>query len=95
MSQSFFIYLHYQKISSPKNKKLHPTFEKIKWSVYNINELSFVALSGLEPEQTESQILVHFQKLCYKALIIKQLRHFVKVKLDIYHSQDLLISCTF
>ena len=52
----------------------------------NINELSFVALSGLEPEQTESQILVHFQKLCYKALIIKQLRHFVKVKLDIYHS---------
>ena len=45
-----------------KNKKtLHPTFEKIKWSVYNINELSFVALSGLEPEQTESQILVHCQ----------------------------------
>ena len=55
------------KISSSKNKKiLHSTFEKIKWSVYNINELSFVALSGLEPEQTESQILVHFQ-LCYKA----------------------------
>ena len=40
---------------------LHLTFEKIKWSVYNINELSFVALSGLEPEQTESQILVHYQ----------------------------------
>ena len=46
-----FIYLHYQKISSSKNKKtLHLTFEKIKWSVYNINELSLVEISGFEPE---------------------------------------------
>ena len=82
------------KISSPKNKKtLNLTFEKIKWSVYNINEISFVALSGIEPEQTESQVLARYHYAI--RLIIKQLRHFVKVKLDIYHSQDLFISCTF
>ena len=46
-----FIYLHYQKISSPKTKKtLHPTFEKIKWSVSNVGEV------GLEP--TCNQITV-------------------------------------
>ena len=54
-----FIYLHYQKISSPKtNKKLHITFEKIKWSVYNINELSLVEISGFEPEPNEPKSFV-------------------------------------
>ena len=62
MFYSFLFIFIIKKYHHQKTKKtLHLTFEKIKWSVYNINELSFVALSGLEPEQTESQILVHFQ----------------------------------
>ena len=69
-----FLFIFIIKNVITKNKKtLHLTFEKIKWSVFNVGEvgleptcnqlrfISFVALSGLEPEPTESQILAHFQ----------------------------------
>ena len=68
-----FIFIIKNIITKKQKKTLHLSFEKIKWSVSNVGEvgleptcnqlrfISFVALSGLEPEPTESQILAHFQ----------------------------------